>query len=119
MNIEVNEDGAVLKDGEQVGTINEAGEFVPKDGLHHKTAASVEKELAKLVEGAKVPPTPEHLTPPANVEIGDDPEPLPADDRGDISRNVVEWRKAHWPADKFDALYPPLRLQAAGLGDIV
>ena len=46
-------------------------------------------------------------------------EPVPQDDRGDISRNVVEWRKKNWPASQFSEVYPDIRLQAADLADLI
>ena len=106
MNVTIEKE-IVFRDGEEVGTVNDAGEFVPADGLHHKTAASVAREVSSLLGHPSEPTEPTA------------PEPVAQSDRGDLDAEVVRWRKENWDKAQFEALYPPQRLTEAGLIELI
>jgi hypothetical protein len=116
MNIEILENGTVLKDGKKVGTMEDgpAISFVPAPGLHHKTAksiqAQIEKHFSEQPQGAsEAGETHSFLeagsTPaPATFAKGD-PEPPMTADAGDKTPEWIEWFRANHSKEEFVARY--------------
>ena len=42
------------------------------------------------------------------------PEPAKNPELGDLTPELIDWRKENWPAGDFNKLYPPARLRAIG-----
>jgi hypothetical protein len=119
MNIEIQDDGTVLKDGEKVGTVDDGDviSFTPVLGLHHKTAKSIqariEEHFANQPQGAseagethalpEVGSTPAPATTPS-VPAGD-PEPAMAADAGDKTPEWIEWFRRNHSKEEFVARY--------------
>lgn len=118
MNITFDAD-AVLKDGKEVGVVDEKNAFHPVKGLHHKTAAAIEKELLKQggQEASRLAHTQESagsIPAPATKHAKASDEPARTH-LGDIDPELIEWRRESWPEADFAALYPPARLRQLGL----
>jgi hypothetical protein len=120
MNIEILEDGTVLKDGENVGSMKPGPgiEFEPKPRLHPKTAAAVSKRVvARLteiqtqgaLEAGETHALPEvgSIPTPATFQTvtGADPEPEQSNDAGDKTPAFVAWFQRNHTKEQFEARY--------------
>lgn len=123
MNIEIEEEGCVIRNGERVGAVDSKGNFHPVIGLHHKTAEKIRKQVSELQggQGGKSSGSyPEEAgSTPAPATIPDsDPQPERGE-LGDIAPDLIEWRKRNWRPDLFAGLYPPHRLKALNREDLI
>lgn len=128
------QDGHVIKDGKEVGTIGADGAFYPSPGLHHKTIEAVNKFLNQpqgetvssdvhnvASEGSTPSPaTIEGKFDPKGVTIFENPhgfksppeidfEPPQDPQSGDKTPAYVEWYARNHTKAEFDAKYPPSR----------
>lgn|GEM_PF-2779352 len=108
----------VLRDGEEVGVVDEKNVFHPVQGLHHKTVTMVEKELSKNQGGQAASRLPHKQEiagsspAPGTTSLKGEPERT---ELGDIDPDLIEWRRENWTEADFVALYPASRLRQLGL----
>jgi len=108
------EENTVLRDGKKVGELTAEGDFLPVEGLHHKTAEKIAKEIDALKQGGQeasrlahtqenAGSNPAPATKPAKAQKGEAPPQSPR--AGDKTPEYVEWYRANHTEAEFLAKY--------------
>lgn len=106
MKIEIRDDDVFL-DGEMVGTLWPLGRFTPKEKMHHKRVAMIEREILKMRDSSVVDRLPHKqeaegsIPSPATIPAPPTCEPS----HGDKSPAYVAWYRDNHTAEEFQAKY--------------
>jgi len=96
------QNGTVLKDGKEVGTIGEDGKFSPVKGLHYKTVAAINLRLTS----APHPSASEESSTDDSPEPVNEPAPAQDPRSGDKTPDYVAWYARNHSEAEFIAKYP-------------
>lgn len=107
MNITIKNETEVIRDGKNVGSLDETGKFTPRSGLHHKTQEAVENWLAENVKPDPQAPTSEP-TPESQNEVSVEPdnaEPEQDPMLGDKTPEYIAWYRKNHSSVEFEKKY--------------